>query len=260
MGASPCTGSDRARRAPRGRQTTKTPTHPPETGQSPPPPSPTPHTHPHGREGPRQLSPPTPSTGAPLTRARVPGHPPPTTTEGSGKGGLRREAWRQAGRGTHDRGKGGGREGERTGQTAAGGVVGGGGGRKPRGARRAGVGRRLATARQAQSSRRPATGRGRPVQGRRREATGQGERINILPSLCNLLFVFHPSACFADVFMLTWMLIVPAFVLFCFSLMPPSPSSDYVSFSFLLGRVFVEFAGFSLGTYGLGPGCVGLLV
>ena len=38
------------------------------------------------------------------------------------------------------------------------------------------MGRRLATARQAQSSRRPATGRGRPVQGRRREATGQGER------------------------------------------------------------------------------------
>ena len=140
----------------RRRQTTKTPTHPPKTGQSPPLP---PHLkHPHARPGgtdPRQLFPPprhTPSTGGPLTRARVPRHPPLHHHHHRGQregGGAPTGSVAPSGQGDTRQRWGGGGEGGRTGQTAAGGVVGGGGGRKPRGSERAGVGRRLATARQA---------------------------------------------------------------------------------------------------------------
>lgn len=82
--------------------------------------------------------------------------------------------------------------------------------------------------------------------------------IIILPLLCNLLLFFtqlpvlQMYSCWHGCLLFR--------LLFCFSLMPPSSSPDCMSFSFLLRRVFAEFAGFSLGTYGLGPGCVGLLV
>ena len=91
------------------------------------------------------LSPrPTAGGGGP-SRTRVPGHPSPhTTTEGGGKG-LRREAGRQAGKGTRPRhGRGEKRAGEpdRRPQEAWWGW-GTGSGRQPRGSE--GVGRRLAT-------------------------------------------------------------------------------------------------------------------
>ena len=127
-----------------------------------PPPDDRPHRPP--RDGGRALSPPLqpshtpvrpappdpvlsprPTAGGGPSRTRVPGHPSPhTTTEGGGKG-LRREAGRQAGKGTRPRhGRGEKRAGEpdRRPQEAWWGW-GTGSGRQPRGSE--GVGRRLAT-------------------------------------------------------------------------------------------------------------------
>lgn len=76
--------------------------------------------------------------------------------------------------------------------------------------------------------------------------------IIILPLLYNLLLFFtqlpvlQMYSCWHGCLLFR--------LLFCFSLMPPSSSPDGVSFSFLLRRVFAEFAGFSLGTYGLDLG------
>ena len=136
-----------AQRAPRRRRRqTTAPTVHPETGAEPFPRPSNPHTPRCGR--PRRTPssrPGPPRGGGGPTRTRVPGHPSPhTTTEGGGKG-LRREAGRQAGKGTRPRhGRGEKRAGEpdRRPQEAWWGW-GTGSGRQPRGSE--GVGRRLAT-------------------------------------------------------------------------------------------------------------------